>query len=157
MFRTVGCPLCELDGSCGSPMFGSRDRKRAGCRREERIVVMKKALVATVVLVAGLVAYNYATTGEIKVVPTFSLSEEEQELKDLEDRFKAARRQFAQAHRAAAVGGLDTTADVEAARRAVGEIDAELKALRERTTSEKVRREADELDALVSAFKNELR
>jgi hypothetical protein len=137
-------------------MFGSRGRK-TGYRREERIVVMKKALVAAVVLVAGLVAYNYATTGEIKVVPTFSLSEEEQELKDLGDRFKAARRQFAQAHRAAAVGGVDTTADVEAARRAVGEIDADLTALKERTTSDKVRRDADELDALVSEFKSELR
>ena len=79
---------------------------------------MKKAIVAVLFVVAGLLAYNFATTGELTLVPSFALSEDERQLKDLEARFKAARKEFAGAHRTAAVSGIDMTADAEAARRA---------------------------------------
>ena len=44
---------------------------------------MKKFAVVLVVVVVGLLGYNYGTTGEFKLVPSFSNSEEEQAVLDL--------------------------------------------------------------------------
>ena len=93
---------------------------------------MKKLAVVLVLAMAGLLAYNFATTGELTLKPSFTLSAEEEQLRDLERDFNAAKKSFAQAHRAAAVGGLDTTADVEAAKRAVRGISKDLQALKKK-------------------------
>jgi hypothetical protein len=118
---------------------------------------MKKLVIAVVVIVVGLLAYNYATTGELKLVPSFSVSEEEQGVQDLQDRFDAAKKQYAQAHRGAAVAGIDTTAEADAARNNVKKINRELKKLREGLTEERAIRKADALAGSVQAFVSELR
>ncbi len=117
---------------------------------------MKKALIAAIVLVGGLVAYNYATTGELSVIPSFSLSEEERQIQDLEDEFQAARKEYAQAHRAASVSGIDTTGDVRAARQTVARISKELESLRKRLSEDRARRRAESLASMVREFAREL-
>ena len=118
---------------------------------------MKKILIVVVIAVAGLIAYNYVNTGEITVIPSFTLSEDERELKALEDRFNAAVRQYSQAGRTAGLSGLDTTADADAARRSVQQIDKDLKALRKRLSAESAIRKADELAASVRNFSASLK
>jgi hypothetical protein len=117
---------------------------------------VKKIVVVIVAVVAGLIAFNYVSTGEFSLIPSFTLSEDERELKALEDRFKAATKQYSQAGRTAAVSGIDTTSDVEAARRSVRQISKELKALRKGLSSESSIRKAEELAASVRSFSESL-
>jgi len=117
---------------------------------------MKKALIAALVLVGGLVAFNYATTGEFSVIPSFSQSEEVRQVKSLEDEFDAARRQYAQANRSASISGIDTTGDVRAAQEAVARISRELETLRKRLSEDAARRKAESLAATVREFAREL-
>jgi hypothetical protein len=67
---------------------------------------MTKIIMVIIIVAVGLVGYNYFTTGEISLIPGASLSEEEQEVKSLADRFHKARRMVRQAQRAAGVGGI---------------------------------------------------
>jgi hypothetical protein len=118
---------------------------------------MKKILIVLAVAVAGLVLYNYATTGELSLTPKFSQSEDERAVDDLEQQLDAAKKQFAQAHRSAAVGGIDTTADVAAASRAVKRIRRELDGLTERLSSDSAKRRADELSRAIEEFSQKLK
>ena len=116
---------------------------------------MKKVLIAVVVVVAALVAYNFATTGELKLIPSFSVSPEEQQVRDLAQLFADTKRQFAQAHRSAAVGGIDTTAEADSARRTIKQIERELDALKKKLTSDSAKRRADRLASAVKDFSRE--
>ena len=116
---------------------------------------MRKLVVVVIVAIAGLVAFNYVTTGEFALVPSFSKSEEEREVHELRDRFSVARRQFAQAHRAAAIGGIDTTAEADAAISSIKQIKEELASLRKELTEERATRKADELATLLREFEKE--
>lgn len=119
---------------------------------------MLKRLLIVVVLAAGaLVAYNYATTGSITLVPSGGVSVEDREVSELRQRFERARTQFAQAHRAAAIGGVDTTGDVEATLADVGRIERELAALKKRLTSPPSIREAEDLSRAVAEFSRQTR
>jgi hypothetical protein len=118
---------------------------------------MKKVALVVVFALAALVAYNFVTTGEIRLIPAFSQSEDERAVAALEDRFEHAKKQFAGAHRSAAVSGLDTTSDVEGARIAAKRIEKELRALRKRLTDERALDKADRLLEAVRAFNTQLR
>jgi Zn-dependent oligopeptidase len=118
---------------------------------------MKKLVILVVVALVGLVGYNYATTGEFRLVPDFSKSDEEHAVEELAQQLDQAKKQFTQAHRTAATSGLDTTADVEAARVTVKRIEKELKSLRAGLSEEKAERKAEELAAAVRAFAAEIR
>ena len=118
---------------------------------------MKNMLIVVVVLVVGLLAYNFATTGEVKLIPSFGMSEEEQAVKDLEDRFNSAKSEFAQAHRAAGVSGIDSSSGAEAAQRSVDAIAKELKSLRKGLSEEEAKRRAASLSSAVEEFQRELR
>lgn len=126
-----------------------------------------KALIAIVALVvAGLLAYNFFTTGEVRVLPR-TLSAEELEIEDLERQLAAAKRQFQQAAKGAGISGADFTAQAEAARRQVERVEEKLTATLDRLESEartKVDRwsgrateRARALKRAVEAFKRELR
>jgi hypothetical protein len=117
---------------------------------------MKKIAIVVVLLVGGLLAFNYATQGKLTLMPSFALSEEEQQVKDLEDRFDAARKQYAQANRTASVGGIDTTSDVIAAQKSVRQVARELKDLTRQLSSDSAKRRAGSLDASVQEFLREL-
>jgi hypothetical protein len=118
---------------------------------------MKKILIVIAVVIAGLIAYNYVTSGEFSVVPSFTLSEDEKELKALENRFNAAVKQYSQAGRTAGLSGMDTTADAEAARLSVQQISKELKSLQKRLSSDSLIRRAERLAADVREFAEKLR
>ena len=117
---------------------------------------MKKLAVFIVVAIAGLVAFNYATTGELTLTPSFSKSEEERAVQDLQRNFATAQKRYAQAYRTAAVGGIDTTADADAAISSVKSIKRELESLRETLSEERAKRKADELANAVLAFEKNL-
>ena len=117
---------------------------------------MKKLAVVLVVAIVGLVAFNYATTGELTLAPSFSTSEQERAVQDLQREFGAAQKRYAQAYRAAAVGGIDTTADADAAIGSVKSIKRELESVRKKLSEERAKRIADELAIAVRAFEKNL-
>ncbi len=117
---------------------------------------MKKLAFVIVVAIIGLVAFNYATTGELTLTPSFSKSEEERAVQDLQQDFAAAQKRYAQAYRAAGLSGIDTTADAEAAINDVKRIKRELKSLRKTLSEERAKRKADELANAVLAFEKNL-
>ena len=70
---------------------------------------MKKLIVLAMVLaVAGLVFYNFVSTGEFSLIPR-TLSEDERELKRLKTELRAARRELAQAGSSLGVTAVDTS------------------------------------------------
>ena len=117
---------------------------------------MKKILVVVAVLAAALVAYNYVSTGRLTLVPAMMVSQDEQALRSLEDRFSAATRQYQQAARTAGLSGLDTTADANAALTSLRQIDKELRALRKRLSSQSEIQRADYLSAAIKEFSAKL-
>lgn len=117
---------------------------------------MKKLAAFTVVVVVGLLGYNYATTGEIKLVPSFAKSAEEQSVADLEERFEAARRQFSQAHRAAGVSGIDTSAEADSAAGDVKRIKRDLDKVSKSLSEEKARDMAADLSSAIEDFQRKL-
>jgi len=117
---------------------------------------MKKFAVVLVVALVGLLAFNYAKTGELTLSPSFSKSAEEQAVLDLQDNFAAAQKQFAQAHRSAGLSGIDTSSDVSAAISTVKSTKRELEKLRKTLSEDKAKRLADELADAVKAFERTL-
>jgi hypothetical protein len=118
---------------------------------------MKKLVIILAVAIVGLAGFNYVKTGELTLVPSFSKTAQEQSVQDLQDHFNAARKQFNQAYRAAAVGGLDTTAEADAALGSIKRIKRELDKLRKGLTEDGAKRHADELSRTIKAFQDELR
>jgi len=97
---------------------------------------MTKKIIAGIVLaMAGLLAFNYVTTGEITLIPTTPLSAEARALNNLHERFVAATHQLNQAEKAAGATGIDTTADAQAAMNELDQIEKELKELRAKTSA----------------------
>jgi len=117
---------------------------------------MKKLVVVIVVALVGLVAFNYAKTGEFRLSPSFEKSVEEQAVQDLQDSFTAAKRQFAQAHRSAGLSGIDTSSDVSAAISSVKSTKRELEKLRRTLSEDKAKRRAGELADAVKDFERTL-
>jgi hypothetical protein len=117
---------------------------------------MKKIIVVIAVLAAALVAYNYVSTGRLTLVPAMMMSQDEQALQSLEDRFSAATRQYSQAARTAGLSGLDTTADADAALRSLKQIDKDLQTLRKRLSSQSAIQRAEYLSAAIQEFKAKL-
>ncbi len=118
---------------------------------------MKKILIVVVLAIAALVAYNYATTGKVTLVPSRAASSEDRELRDLGQRLEAAKQQFAQAGRSAGISGMDTTGDVEAVQASVRQIRKDLDSLKSRLTSKSSLDEAAELARRIEEFSAQLR
>ena len=118
---------------------------------------MRKLVVFLVLIVVGLLGYNYFATGEVKLIPSFSLSDEERQIRDLADEMEAARREIATSARAAALAGIDTTSGIRAARRLVARIEKELSALEKKGLSSKgARNRARRLKSALGQFKREI-
>lgn len=116
---------------------------------------MKKGLVVLIVAVAGLLAYNYVTTGEIKLVPGPSMSESETRLAELQKEVERARSRVAQAGRTAGMSGLDSTADVSAARRVVDDVHRSLEKLKPTLVSDAEKKRARELENAIAEFRRD--
>ena len=117
---------------------------------------MKKFVVVGAIAIAGLVAFNYATTGEITLVPSVSNSDEDRAVQALQEDFAVARKQFTQAHRSAAVGGIDTTGDADAALGDIKRITRELDSLRKKLSEDRARRKADDLARSLREFEKQM-
>ncbi len=114
---------------------------------------MKKLVVLILIGVAGLVGYNYYTTGKLSLIPSSSISGEEQELKQLEKVFRKARNEIIQGSRAASITGLDAPADVTAAMREIERVERELISLKRRIAPESAKAKAERLLSEIKAFK----
>ena len=111
---------------------------------------MRNALIVVVLLVAGVVAYNYMSGGD------GPLSDDQAMLEDLEYRFDEARKKMSGAGRSAGLTGIDTSADAESARL---EIDRLLQSARKlaQEADESVRPQAERLERRIREYKNQLR
>jgi hypothetical protein len=110
----------------------------------------KKILALAFLLVGGLFTYNYVTTGELTLVPPFTLSEAQQELRSLERRMDRAVNDLSQAGRTAGLAGVDTTQQAEVALIDLQQIGKELESLREKLDSERDRERVDEHRARIA-------
>ena len=108
-----------------------------------------KALIWVLILgIIGFIVYTQLFT---------PLSEEEKEVKQLEDKFSSASRQFLDAARIGGTG-LDTTSDANDAIMRVQKVRNELKRLKERLEEEAAIERAEKLEVRVKEFykKNDL-
>jgi hypothetical protein len=114
---------------------------------------MKNVIIVIIILVAGLLAYNYFTTGKLTLIPGSSMSEEEEEIAVLEREFKIASREFRQAQGGAAIGGIDTTSEADAAYREVERIEKALTAMQRKLKEPAAKERAKELQDRITHFK----
>jgi len=118
---------------------------------------MKKLAILIVILVAGLVIYNYATTGKVALLPaSMSMSADERAVAELEERFDAARQQYSQAERGAGLTGMDTTGDAEGALRSVDRIAGDLAKLQQELSPGPAKQRAETLAANIEGYKRSL-
>jgi len=115
---------------------------------------MSKFIMLIIIVVAGLVGYNYVTTGEISLMPSSALSEEEQAVKDMEDRFNKARRMVRQAERSAAVGGVAGVSMVGDDMREIEQIERELGIVIETLESDAAFDRAEQLEREIQVYKS---
>ncbi|NOZ78006.1 MAG: hypothetical protein GXP48_02255 [Acidobacteria bacterium] len=76
---------------------------------------MKKLLLFLIVVLIGLIAYNYVKTGTLRIIPARP-APASQQLDRLTARFHTLVREYNNAGRAAAISGLDTSYDAGAIR-----------------------------------------
>jgi hypothetical protein len=118
---------------------------------------MKNLIAFAVVVVIGLVAFNYLSTGEFKIVPGGSLSQEGNEVNNLKGEFRRAVREYRQAARQAGMSGMDNLAEVESALAKVDGVERELQRLRGATEDPDIRSTIDEVLAEIEKFKIDVR
>jgi DNA repair exonuclease SbcCD ATPase subunit len=115
---------------------------------------MTKFIMVIIIVAAGLVAYNYVTTGEIALIPGSALSEEEQEVKNLTDRFYKARQMVKQAQRSAGVGGVATVSMVDDEMNEIEQIEREIVTLMDSLESDAAFEKAEKLEREIEDFKS---
>jgi len=131
--------------SCPAPLLCSSNGKFAPPDGKVLLIIgqdidnLKDYVNEVRVIPAGFVAYNYFTTGEISLIPSTSLSPEEEELNKLEKEFHKAQNEFLQGSKGASLAGLDTPADVIGAMREMNRVEREVVALKQRMTSGKAK------------------
>jgi hypothetical protein len=117
---------------------------------------MKKLLLLVAVVVFGLLAFNYFTTGELRLLPASS-SPQAQELDRLQSDLRAAVRSYRSAAQAAGVSGVDFTAEATATRREASTIEKRVLELQKQCTTDKDREKAQRLLEEVRGVLSELR
>ena len=118
---------------------------------------MKRIVMLIIIVAAGLVAYNYFTTGEMSLIPSTTLSEEEQEVKSLADSFREAQKLVRQAERTAAVSGIGNLDAVEDAINDIDQIESTIVTLKSSLKSASAMKEAERLEREIEAFKRGVR
>jgi hypothetical protein len=105
----------------------------------------KKVLAGIILILGGVVAFNWFTTGELTLIPSSPLSAEGRDLSRLHERFVAAAHQYNQAGHAAGVSGMDTTADAQAAIHELDQVEKELLDLKTKHLSPAEMSQVDEI------------
>ena len=111
---------------------------------------MRNALIVVVLLVAGVVVYNYMSGGDGPP------SDDQAMLEDLEYRFDEARKTMSGAGRSAGLTGIDTSADAESARLEIERILESAQKLA-READESVRPQAERLERTIREYTSQLR
>lgn len=117
---------------------------------------MQKIILIVVVIVLGLLAFNYFTTGELSLMPAGSGSDGGDELNRLRGEFRAAAREFRQAGRSAGLSGMDTTDAAGAALAAVDRVEKQVESLVNRAEDPEVKTEAEKLLAEIRKYKEDI-
>ena len=117
---------------------------------------MRNIITIVVLVVVGMVAYNYFQTGEFSLMPT-SMSEEEQELNRLKGEFHRVAQQFRQAGRSAGLSGMDTTDAAGAALAPLEGIERDLRKLKKDSEDSEVKNKIDDLMNEIKDFKSKIR
>lgn len=118
---------------------------------------VKNLITIAVVVVVGLVAFNYFQTGELSIVPGGSMSEEQKEVNRLRGEFRRSAQEYRQAGRSAGLSGLDTTSEAEAALLRVEGVERDLKKLRGQVKEREARQEIDQLLDEIAEYLREVR
>ena len=118
---------------------------------------MKAIIVLIVVVVVGLVAFNYFTTGELTLMPSGSGGGEAKELNVLRGEFRSLAREFRQAGRSAAMSGMDTTAAASAVVSELDGVEEKVLAIAKNAEDPEVGNEAKALAAEIAKFKKDIR
>ena len=118
---------------------------------------MTRIVIVIIIAVAGFVVYNYFTTGEMSLSPSSTLSEEEQAVRSLADRFREAQREVRQAERTGAVGGVNNIGAVEDAINEIDQLEIALITLKGSLESESAIEEAERLEREIGEFKRGVR
>jgi hypothetical protein len=117
---------------------------------------MKALLMLLVVVVVALVAFNYLTTGELKLLPGGETSDEARELDQLQGEFRAAAREYRQAARSVAVSGIDASDAGAAALASVDRVEKDVRAFAKRTTSVELKAKANKLLDEIQQYKHDV-
>lgn len=107
---------------------------------------MKKGFTFLLVLLGIFFAYRYFQE---------PASEETRMVQEIADRFQEAVKQFRQAGRGAAIGGIDTSAGAGDAIERIEDLRLELRELRESLQEEDALRKADDLMERIRAFQRQ--
>ncbi len=116
---------------------------------------MRRLVVLVIIVVVGLLVYNYVTTGKLSLRPPMR-SGAESELADLEKQFVAAKAEFEEAGRAAGLTGVDMTSQAAAAHAKIERIQRSLYDFKQKAKAELVE-QADKLQERIEEFKRQLR
>lgn len=117
---------------------------------------MQKIVLIVVVIVLGLLAFNYFTTGELSLMPAGASSDDGRELNRLRGEFRAAAREFRQAGRSAGLSGMDTTDAAGAALAAVERVEKAVEKLGKDTEDPEIKAEADKLLSEIRKYKQDI-
>ena len=117
---------------------------------------MRTLIFIIVIAVVGFVAYNFLTTGELTLIPSGSLSSDEQAVRELRDEFVEGQKQYRQAGRAVAMSGVDATADVEDFLADLDRLYAEAKRLKPKLTSQPAKRDLDRLIREIAVYRGDV-
>jgi F0F1-type ATP synthase membrane subunit b/b' len=116
---------------------------------------MKTLIVVVLVVVGGLLLYNYADRGEFTLVPPFMVSASDRQLDDIQRQLDAAKRAFKEAGQTATITATDMTQEVVAARRQAEHLEKELHQKMAKLNAT-ARARAEKLQRAIEAFKREL-
>jgi hypothetical protein len=105
---------------------------------------MKKLFILILVVAAGYFAYQKFVVN--------NLSDEQKQVQAIADEFSAVKQQMVQSERTAAVGGIDTTSDIDSGMQAAGSLLEKLQALQGKLTEDKAIAMAEKLAGELSAF-----
>jgi hypothetical protein len=114
---------------------------------------MRSLLTLVVLVVVGLVAFNYITTGELKLLPGDSMSGGERELNRLQGEFRAAAREYRQAAKSVAVSGVDASDAASAALAEVDRIEDEVRQFKRKAATPELKAAADKLLGEIAQYK----
>ena len=117
---------------------------------------MQKIVLIVVVIVLGLLAFNYFTTGELSLMPAGASGGDGKELNRLRGEFRSAAREFRQAGRSAGLSGLDTTDAAAAALAAVERVEKAVVSLAKNAEDPEIKAEAEKLLKEIQQYKADI-